>query len=349
MRDLDQDARTVAGGHLRPGRSPVGEPLQDGQALLDDPVALAAVQVGDHADAAGVVLVGRVVEPAGGGRRQSVHSRPFSFRAGARRRRRRRLAGGAGRTYRPETCRPGRRWPWSSPETLHRRPSGSGASGRGPDPDRARRARRRLAAHRIAGVATDAIVVGGGVIGLTAPGPPPAGASTRSSSTPPPVGGRRGWPPGCSPRSRRRRSARGRSSPCWSPGRTGGRRSPIGSARRPAWTSATGRRGRSPWRSTPATGPSSTSSSPTSSRSACRSPGCRRPTAASSYPGLAPGIRGGVEVPGDHHVDNRRLLEALLTAGRAAGVTVVRDRVDAVVVGADGGGRRGPAGRAATC
>jgi glycine oxidase len=53
-------------------------------------------------------------------------------------------------------------------------------------------------------------------------------------------------------------------------------------------------------------------------------------------PGLAPGIRGGVEVPGDHHVDNRRLLDALLTAGRDAGVTVVRDRVDAIVVGADG-------------
>ena len=41
-------------------------------------------------------------------------------------------------------------------------------------------------------------------------------------------------------------------------------------------------------------------------------------------------------MPGDHHVDNRRLLDALLTAGRNAGVTVVRDRVDAIVVGADG-------------
>jgi glycine oxidase len=59
---------------------------------------------------------------------------------------------------------------------------------------------------------------------------------------------------------------------------------------------------------------------------------CRR-----LVPGLAPGIRGGVEVPGDHHVDNRRLLDALLTAGRDAGVTVVRDRVEAIVVGADGG------------
>ena len=62
-------------------------------------------------------------------------------------------------------------------------------------------------------------------------------------------------------------------------------------------------------------------------------------------PGLAPGIRGGVEVPGDHHVDNRRLLDALLTACRNAGVTVVRDRVDAIVVGADERGRRGSSGQ----
>ncbi|HVX22038.1 MAG TPA: glycine oxidase ThiO [Acidimicrobiales bacterium] len=58
---------------------------------------------------------------------------------------------------------------------------------------------------------------------------------------------------------------------------------------------------------------------------------CRR-----LVPALSPGIRGGVHVPGDHQVDNRRLLPALLAACRRAGVTVVQQRADAVVVGPDG-------------
>ncbi len=48
-------------------------------------------------------------------------------------------------------------------------------------------------------------------------------------------------------------------------------------------------------------------------------------------PALAPGIRGGSWVPGDHQVDNRRLLEALEVACRAAGVEVVAQRVDEVL------------------
>jgi glycine oxidase len=45
---------------------------------------------------------------------------------------------------------------------------------------------------------------------------------------------------------------------------------------------------------------------------------CRR-----LVPALSPMVCGGIEVPGDHHVDNRALLRALLAAGRAAGVTFV--------------------------
>ncbi len=40
-------------------------------------------------------------------------------------------------------------------------------------------------------------------------------------------------------------------------------------------------------------------------------------------PALAPGVRGGLDVPGDHSVDNRALLRALRTATDAAGVTHV--------------------------
>ena len=40
-------------------------------------------------------------------------------------------------------------------------------------------------------------------------------------------------------------------------------------------------------------------------------------------PGLAPSVRGGIEVAGDHQVDNRALLEALVVACRARGVIFV--------------------------
>jgi hypothetical protein len=44
-------------------------------------------------------------------------------------------------------------------------------------------------------------------------------------------------------------------------------------------------------------------------------------------PMLAPGISGGVELPEDHQVDNRAVATALIEACRAAGVTMVADRV----------------------
>lgn len=43
-------------------------------------------------------------------------------------------------------------------------------------------------------------------------------------------------------------------------------------------------------------------------------------------PGLAPGVRGGILVEGDHQVDNRALLRALQVACERSGVTFVRDR-----------------------
>jgi glycine oxidase len=52
-------------------------------------------------------------------------------------------------------------------------------------------------------------------------------------------------------------------------------------------------------------------------------------------PGLAPGIRGGVLAAGDHQVDNRALVQALLIACRRAGVRLVEGRVGEVTVEGD--------------
>ena len=52
-------------------------------------------------------------------------------------------------------------------------------------------------------------------------------------------------------------------------------------------------------------------------------------------PGLAPGVRGGILVAGDHQVDNRALVEALCVAFERAGGTVRRTAVAAVDVARD--------------
>jgi glycine oxidase len=52
-------------------------------------------------------------------------------------------------------------------------------------------------------------------------------------------------------------------------------------------------------------------------------------------PGLAPGIRGGVHASGDHQVDNRALVEALLVACERAGVRMVAGRVAELPVEGD--------------
>ncbi|MGH9044423.1 MAG: glycine oxidase ThiO [Acidimicrobiales bacterium] len=46
-------------------------------------------------------------------------------------------------------------------------------------------------------------------------------------------------------------------------------------------------------------------------------------------PSLSPHICGGAELPGDHQVDNRRLVDALLSACAAVGVTLLHGRVEA--------------------
>jgi glycine oxidase len=55
---------------------------------------------------------------------------------------------------------------------------------------------------------------------------------------------------------------------------------------------------------------------------------CRR-----LVPALSPALRGGVEVPGDHQVDNRALLAALVEACRNGGVDFVEAAVAALAVG----------------
>jgi glycine oxidase len=69
-------------------------------------------------------------------------------------------------------------------------------------------------------------------------------------------------------------------------------------------------------------------------------------------PGLAPGIRGGVLAAGDHQVDNRALVEALLIACRRSGVRLLEGRVAELAVEGDrvtgvvlADGERLPAGK----
>jgi glycine oxidase len=58
---------------------------------------------------------------------------------------------------------------------------------------------------------------------------------------------------------------------------------------------------------------------------------CRR-----LVPALSPALRGGIEVPGDHRVDNRAFLTALVAACRASGVTFVEADVAALEPAAPG-------------
>ena len=62
VRHLHEDPGTVALQRIGPGRTAVREVLEDRQALADDRVRLAALDVGHEAQSAGVVLVGGAVE-----------------------------------------------------------------------------------------------------------------------------------------------------------------------------------------------------------------------------------------------------------------------------------------------
>ena len=62
---LHQDARAVAGIHLASAGAAVQQVDEQLQGLADDAVGLLALDVNDEADAAGVVLVPRIVQPLG--------------------------------------------------------------------------------------------------------------------------------------------------------------------------------------------------------------------------------------------------------------------------------------------
>ena len=65
MGNLRQNAGAVAGQRIAAAGAAMRQVDQDLQARADDLVALLAVHVDDEADAAGVVLVGRIVQALG--------------------------------------------------------------------------------------------------------------------------------------------------------------------------------------------------------------------------------------------------------------------------------------------
>src|SRR6185295_11004067 len=73
VRDLDETARAVRELGVVTDRATVSEVPQDRQALLHDRMRFLALDVGDEADAARVVLVFRVVQPLGGWQSELVH------------------------------------------------------------------------------------------------------------------------------------------------------------------------------------------------------------------------------------------------------------------------------------
>ena len=67
VRDLDQEAGAVAGFRIAAAGAAMRQVDQDLNALDDDVVRFLALDVGDKANAAGIVLVARVVEALGWG------------------------------------------------------------------------------------------------------------------------------------------------------------------------------------------------------------------------------------------------------------------------------------------
>ena len=66
VRDLHQDAGAVAHARIGADRAAMLEIAEDAQAVFDGLVRLAALDVGDETDAAGIFLQRRVVEPVRG-------------------------------------------------------------------------------------------------------------------------------------------------------------------------------------------------------------------------------------------------------------------------------------------
>jgi hypothetical protein len=76
LRDLQQDARPVAGVGFAAGSAAMPQVQQDRQGILDDSVRTPAFDVNHEADSAGIVLKPRVVKPLGRGR---PRRRPGAF------------------------------------------------------------------------------------------------------------------------------------------------------------------------------------------------------------------------------------------------------------------------------
>src|SRR5690606_25799898 len=66
VRDLHEDAGAVAGARVGADGAAMLEVFENLQAVFNDLVRLAPLDVGDEADAAGVALEARVVHAAGG-------------------------------------------------------------------------------------------------------------------------------------------------------------------------------------------------------------------------------------------------------------------------------------------
>ena len=62
VRDLHQDAGAVAHARIGADRAAMLEIAEDAQAVFDDLVRLAALDVGDEADAAGILVERRIVK-----------------------------------------------------------------------------------------------------------------------------------------------------------------------------------------------------------------------------------------------------------------------------------------------
>ena len=87
VRDLHQDAGAVAGARIGADRAAMLEVDQDGERIVDDLVRLAALDVGDESDAAGILGERGIVEAV---RLRACRDRRNRDRACARRRMRRR-------------------------------------------------------------------------------------------------------------------------------------------------------------------------------------------------------------------------------------------------------------------
>jgi hypothetical protein len=77
VRELEHDAGAVAGIRIGAAGGAMGQPAQHLEALLDDASRLFAFDMGDEADATGVLLRGRIVEAVPWRRTQSLMHRVY--------------------------------------------------------------------------------------------------------------------------------------------------------------------------------------------------------------------------------------------------------------------------------